>query len=371
MAGTSNSNLVTQAQGAGGAGTTVPTTAAPVTDISQIPTGAQIYAGGGINQTERRKSSLAPEDQGPGGGTQLYNVRTPNQNLSVEQYLNQFYTNIANNQQTLQQFATEAELAGLVKSGATQEELYAAWQKLVVQAYNHSINKQQVTPWDVLANSIPGGKQGSFNNNNGQSYLSGLTQAQIQDIATNAASKSSTNQTQKTSVDINYTDPDTARYLMNQAAMTLDGRQATNEEIANFTKLLNSNEAKFPKMTQSTETTSGTTDTTAGAAAGTGTGISETGAGSGGQTIVGYDQQGNPIYGPTDTSTTSSSTAKNVTDTNIMLGEADYTRYGREQLAEDAAKAAPDYGAYQAGAVYFQDFLNALKNPVGNVGSNQ
>lgn len=368
MAGTSNSNLTTQAQNASGAGAGA-AIAAPAQDVSQIPGGALIYMGGGTNQVGRRKSALAPEDQGPGGGTYTYNYRTPNDNQTVEQVLNEFYTQIANNQQTLQQFATEAELAGMVKSGATQEELYSAWQKLVVQAYNHTINKQQVSPWDVLANSVPGGKQGSFMNNQGQSYLQGLTAAQIQDIANNAVLKSSNNQTQKTSVDINYTDPDTARYLINQASQQLLGREATNAEIAAFTKGLNANEAKFPKMTQTTETTSGITDTTAGA--GAGTAISPTGAGSGGQTIVGYDQQGNPIYGPTDTATSSSSTAKNVTDTNIMLGEADYTRYGREQLAEDYAKQSPDYGAYQAGAVYFQDLLNALKNPVGNVGSNQ
>jgi hypothetical protein len=188
----------------------------------------------------------------------------------------------------------------------------------------------------------------------------------MQDIATKAAAKSSNNTTQKTAVDINYTDPDTARYLINQASQQLLGRQATNDEIAKYTHGLNSNEAKFPKMTQSTETTSGTTTSTTGA----GVPTPETGAGSGGQTIVGYDGSGNPIYGPTDTQTSSATTAKNVTDTNVMLGEADYTRYGREQLAQDYAKQAPDYGAYQAAGPLFQTFLNALKNPVSGVGSN-
>jgi hypothetical protein len=55
----------------------------------------------------------------------------------------------------------------------------------------------------------------------------------------------------------------------------------------------------------------------------------------------------------------------------VSLGEQDYTRYGREQLAEDAAKASPDYGAYQAAGPLFQAFLGALKGAVPGVGSNQ
>ena len=88
-----------------------------------------------------------------------------------------------------------------------------------------------------------------------------------------------------------------------------------------------------------------------------------------GQTVVGYDSAGNPIYGPTGT-TTNASTSGNTTDTVVSLGEADYTRYGREQLAADAARAAPDYGAYQAAGPLFQAFLGTLKGAVQGVGSN-
>jgi hypothetical protein len=73
--------------------------------------------------------------------------------------------------------------------------------------------------------------------------------------------------------------------------------------------------------------------------------------------------------GPTG-STTNTSTSGNSTDTVVSLGEADYTRYGREQLAQDAAKAAPDYGAYQAAGPLFQAFLGSLKGAVQGVGSN-
>lgn len=358
MAGGSNSTLLGQASNASGSGTSN-STLAPANDISGINPGFGIYVGGGTTTTHMGTQK---------GGTDVLPLSqtSPTSTETVTQLLNDFYTQIANNQQALQQFATEVELAGMVKSGATQEELYAAWQKLIVQSYNHSINGQDVSPWDVLANSIPGGKQGSFSNNQGYNYLTGITSQQLQDIASNAASKSTNNTTQKTSVDINYTDPDTARYLANQAYQQMDGRQATNAEIAAFTRGLNANEAKFPKMSQTTETTSGSTSSVTGS----GTTVAPTGAGSGGQTIVGYDNSGNPIYGPTDTSNTSTSTAKNVTDTNIMLGEADYTRYGREQLAQDYAKSAPDYGAYQAAGPLFQTFLNALKAPVSNIGSN-
>jgi hypothetical protein len=359
--GSGNANLVNQAANSSGLGST--TSAAPVNDITQVPTGSLIYAGGnattpGVNMRNRGLNQTA--DQA---------TTTPTNNRTLEQWETYFYTNIAGSQTNLQQFATEAELAGMVSSGATQEQLYAAWQKLLVQAYNHAVSGQQVSPWDVLANSIPGANQGSFKQDAGEKYLNSLTSQQIQDIASKVAAKSSDNTTQKTTVDINYTDPDTARYLINQASQQLLGREATNQEIAAYTKTLNSNEAKFPKMTQSTETTSGTTTTATGAGTAP---ISQTGEGtsSGGETIVGYDASGNPMYGPTDSSTSSASTAKNVTDTNISLGEADYTRYGREQLAEDAAKSAPDYGAYQAAGPLFQTFLNALKNPVSGVGSN-
>lgn len=361
--GSSNSNLITQAQNSSGG--TTGTNPTPVNDITQIPAGATMYLNGGQTNTTTYMGAHGPE---------TLNTPTNATTTTVTYWLNAFYNTISNSPTILQQFSTEAQLAGLVGTSANVSQLYSAWQKLIVQAYNHNINGQDLTPWDILANSIPGTSAGTYQNNAGFIAMTSMTSQQAAEIASKAASTNKTTTTQSTETDINYTDPDTARYVLNQASQTLLGRQATNAEVSAFTKNLNSNEAMFPKMSQDTKTsdtatnsatTPGNTGTTDAAAANNGT----TEVGAQGQTVVGYDSAGNPIYGPTGTTTTGSSTG-NSTDTVVSLGEADYTRYGREQLAEDAAKAAPDYGAYQAAGPLFQAFLGTLKGAVSGVGSN-
>ncbi len=372
-ADTSNANAIAQAQAAAGT-STGSTTLAPVNDISQIPTGAQMYLSGDVATPSQGRgkpsagegpgySGTGPSGKTPQGYTSNPDVNTYKQQQTVEQWLNTFYTTVSADPNLLRQFSTEAQLAGLTGPNANVAQLYSAWQKLIVQAYNHDINGQDITPWDVLANSIPGVNQGTYKSNTGYQAMTSMTSQQAADIAAKAASKNKDVTTQSTTTDINYTDPDTARFVLNQASQTLLGRQATNAEVSSFTKQLNSNEALFPKMTQDTKSTQTGTDTTTTP----GTGTSD--LGTQGQTVVGYDSSGNPIMGPTG-STTNTSTSGNSTDTVVSLGEADYTRYGREQLAQDAAKAAPDYGAYQAAVPLFQAFLGSLKGAVQGVGSN-
>jgi hypothetical protein len=358
MAGTdpnSVAGLTAQAQGTAGASPSqqLGGAATPVNDINSIAPGTAMYGGPG--------NVLGPENYGKGG----YTAPAPKgTQVTVNYWLNYFYSQIATSPQARQQFATEAELANLVGPNANVPQLYSAWQKLIVEAYNYGINKQDVTPWDILANSIPGTQAGTYTENNGQSAMQNMTSQQAADIAAKAAAQNTQKQTQGSEVDINYTDPDTARYVLNQASQQLLGRNATNAEIAKFTTNLNNDERLFPKMTQDTKTaaTSATSATTLGA------GTSDVGGQ--GQTIVSYDAQGNPVYGSADPTTTNTSTG-NTTDTVVSLGEQDYTRYGRQQLAEDAAKSSPDYGAYQAAGPLFQAFLGALKSAVPGVGSNQ
>ncbi len=385
MAGTSNSDLINQAStSVGGSSSTDPT---PVDDITDIPAGAQMYGSGGTPGTTNQQTTSSKGGKqltgGPGGvsgptvntiGGSSGTYTTAVQETTVTAWLNAFYTTISNSPSILQQFSTEAELAGLVGANANVAQLYSAWQKLIVQAYNHNINGQDLTPWDILANSIPGTTAGTYQHNAGYTAMTTMTAQQAAEIAAKASSTDKTTTTQATETDINYTDPDTARYVLNQASQQLLGRQATNAEVASFTKNLNANEAEFPKMSQDTKTTdTGTNSTTTPGndgttnAAAANSGTSEVGGQ--GQTVVGYDSAGNPIYGPTGTTQTTD-TSGNSTDTVVSLGEADYTRYGRTQLAEDAAMAAPDYGAYQAAGPLFQAFLGTLKGAVSGVGSN-
>ena len=242
MAGTSNANLVNQAQGTtGGTGATgAPLT--PANDISQVDPSYMMYFSGGLPGM--------PEQQGYGlHGTSGRNTATTATNqVSVSQWLNTFYTTISTNPTLLQQFSTEAQLAQLVGPNANISQLYSAWQKLIVQAYNHDINGQNITPWDVLGNSIPGSAIGSYKNNSGYQAMTSMTSQQAADLAAKAAQKNKDVTTQSTTTDINYTDPDTARYVLNQASQILLGRQATNAEASSFTKQLNQNEAMFPKM---------------------------------------------------------------------------------------------------------------------------
>jgi hypothetical protein len=348
--GLTNAQILAGAQGTSGVLDTGP--ASPVNDITQLPTNLMMYGGVTTGEATQPGNRLLKQEAG----------NTQTNQMSVAQWENTFYTEISSSPQLLQQFSTEAQLAQLVGPNANMSQLYSAWQKLIVQAYNHNINNQNLTPWDILGNSIPGEAQGTYTNNSGYEAMTSMTQQQAAEIAAKAASKDTNKATTASETDINYTDPDTARYVLNQASQQLLGRQATNAEVASFTKSLNSNEALFPKMTQDIKNTStdATTATTPGA-------TSEIGGQ--GQTVVGYDSAGNPIIGPTGTTASTSSTG-DTTDTVVSLGEQDYTRYGRQQLAEDAAKSSPDYGAYQAAGPLFQAFLGTLKGAVQGVGSN-
>jgi hypothetical protein len=385
---TPNSNLLAQAMAAAGTQSSSGTQPAPANDITQIPGGALIYAGGGVTSTKSQKRNTVQQPYSGGDAMRETNQKpsrpttnvtsntTALQTQSVEKWLNYFYTAIGNSPDNLRKFVTEASLAGLTNTNASQSQAYAAWQKLVVQSYNHTINGQQISPWDVLANSMPvnptgvgtkkgGGGAGSYANNSGQSYLQGLSNDQVNNLvqqAQNSAADAS-KKNSVTTVGINYTDPDTARYVLNQASTQLLGRAATNSEISTFTKNLNANEKNFPKKSTSTFTP-------APGSTGTGTGTSSTipEAGSTGTTVVGYDSSGNPIMGPT--STVGGTGSAPGTETTTSLGEADYTRYGRQQLAEDHAKAAPDYGSYQAAGPLFQAFLSALGPAVKGTGGN-
>lgn len=349
----SNANILGQAQNSDGTLSSTPAT--PITDISQLPLTYGMYAsGGGAPSGPKYVAGKANASAGDSGQEQT---------IPASQWMMQFYSSIANNPTALQQFATEAQLANLVGASANIPQLYSAWQKLIVEAYNYNISGQQMTPWDVLANSIPGVAAGTYKNNNGYSYVTGMTSAQAQQIAAKAAATATNKQTTSSEIDINYTDPDTARYVLNQASEQLLGRQATDAEVASFTKNLNADEANFPKMTQDIKSTEGSTLATTSPTATSDLGTT-------GQTVVGYDSEGNPIFGPTTADTTSTNSTGNTTDTVVSLGEQDYTRYGREQLAEDAAKSSPDYGAYQAAGPLMQAFLGTLKSAVSGVGSN-
>lgn len=355
----SNANLLAQAANSVGAQVINPT---PAADPSQLSPGATMYLDGG-GDVVPKEPRYVPGRSNPSTGAEAGGTAV--QTTTVAGWLNTFYQQIASESTSLQQFSTEAQLAGLVGANANVPQLYAAWSKLVTESYNYYINGQNLTPWDVLANSIPGTTVGQYKYNSGYDFVTGMTSQQAADLAAKAAAKDTNKTTTKSEVDINYTDPDTARYVLNQASQQLLGRTATNDEVANFTRTLNADEANFPKMTQDTQSTSGTTTSA------TAPGVSD--LGNQGQTVVGYDSAGNPIYGPTDSgvgSTTNTNTTGNTTDTVVSLGEQDYTRYGREQLAEDAAKAAPDYGAYQAAGPLFQAFLGTLKGAVPGVGSN-
>jgi len=369
---TSNSTLLQQAQAAAGSTVTGASTVAPATTITDVPAGATIYSGGGVTSPTgiANQSGIPFNNKANGTATSTSKVTTQ----TVEQWLNYFYTNIAGNATSLRQFVSEASLAGLVNTNASQEQAYAAWQKLVVQSYNHTINGQQISPWDVLANSIPvtptgtgtskgGGGSGSFSDNAGQSYLQGLTNSQVNSMVQEAQNAAASNSTKNsvTDVDINYTDPDTARYILNQTYQQYLGRAPSNAEISAFTKALNLNEKEFPKESTSTFTPApGTADS--------GTSIPVPESGSTGTTVVGYDSNGNPIMGPSTTVGDTNSAPG--TETTTSLGEQDYTRYGRQQLATDYAQANPSYGAYQAAGPLFQAFLAALKPAVSGVGSN-
>ena len=358
-----NSDVIGQSNAAGGAGPTTGGSNVPINDIAQLPPSAQMYSSGTDANNEQQLYGLSHRGAAPG-------AQEPKgvQYTTASYWMNYFYTQIASSPQALQRFTTEAQLAQLTGPSANVAQLYSAWQKLIVQAYNHNINGQDMTPWDILASSIPGVQAGSYTNNSGQAAMQNMTAAQAAAIASKAAAANTQKDTQTSEVDINYTDPDTARYVLNQASQQLLGRDATNTEIAAFTKNLNNDERLFPKMTQDTKSVSGST--TSATTPGQGVGASTSEAGAQGQVVVSYDSAGNPIYGPSDPTTTNTSN-QNTTNTVVSLGEQDYTRYGRQQLAEDAAKSAPDYGAYQAAGPLFQAFLGALKGAVPGVGSNQ
>lgn len=281
----------------------------------------------------------------------------------------------------MNKFRQLGALAGLNNMNANDTQLYQGWQTLVQQSANYATAGRKVSPWDVLANAIPGdplglgrgkkgggGGTGDFSDNAGMDLLNKSPDQIAAQAAVAAQTKTSnpsfskvngglTQKQVNLTQTVDLTDPDTARYVLNVAEKALLGHEATPEQSKAFYDKLIGDEKARPKQAQSVFTPNG--DSTGGLP-----------LAASGNPAVSVDSNGNPVDAAGNIVTPNSAPPAQVngqtgTTETTTIGGDDYTRQGRTQEAEDFAKQQPDYGAYQAATTYMNAFLQAIGGPPG------
>lgn len=384
--------LLGQAQnGQSGTGATPATPSAPVSGTITTRSGSDpVYVA--TTAGKAAKAAKSPvEDRGAiAKGKVAGTPATPASDTfnTVDGALADFYTW---DRAKLNKFRQLGALAGLNNMNANDQQLYSSWQTLVSQSANYATAGRKVSPWDVLANSIPnnplgigtgknggGGGTGDFSNNAGMDLLNQADSkiaSAAQSKATAATTKSTTGSSSGTSTSVagvnggltqkqlnvatsvDYTDPNVARYVLNVAESTLLGRQATAEESKAFYAKLTADEKANPKVAQSVFTPDPNNPNAAVASAA-------------GNPAVSLDSNGNPVDAAGNIVTPNSAPAAQVnqqtgsTDT-TTVNQSDMLNQGREQEAQDFAKSQPDYGAYQAATTYMNAFMQAIGGPPG------
>lgn len=259
-------------------------------------------------QTVRGPGALSPykpspfRPQGPAmvkSGV-LKPVQEPDQVKPLSQALGEFYR--WTDQERAQWGSYLAQIGFIDPEDADDyTTLLKAWQEVVQEGANFTAAGKKADPWAVAR--ILAGTDNDPGNPGG-----GRTRAGRERGFTGSRTATSTNS------QVDLTDPETAKALVNSTLSKFLGRNASDEEINAFTATLNAAERANPAQAVTT-----TTDT--------------------------FDDG-------VQTGSTSSTT------TSGGLSAA-----GKAQTVEDSAMALPDYGAYQAATTYMNAFMNAIQAP--------
>lgn len=220
--------------------------------------------------------------------------------MSTSEAENQFYHW---DDQQVSKFRNALEVAGINVSKMDRQHLASRWAGLVRTSEKYTAAGKHISPWDVLNGNIRAAKKGGYSGvgggaGGGGSGGSGGSLAGLPKEIT------------KTSSAINYTDPNTARSIVNQTMQQMLGRNPTNAEIKKFTDALHSYEKSNPQVSkQQIDTATG---------------------------MVVADKSVNKQI----------------------------TQAGAAQMAQDETMKKKEYGSYQAATTYF----NALRSMVNSGG---
>lgn len=197
-------------------------------------------------------------------------------------------------------FIAQATVAGLMPQGAGQLEAVGVWTNLVNQAANYAAAGAQVTPFDILSTYIKG-SGGDWVKDGSGNFETNVRTGEKRYVGPQFET------THQTRVDL--TDPQTARAIATKIYQDLLGRNPGKGEIAGFATALSSAEGASPQ--QATTTTQ-------------------------------YDM----------------TTGKQINSNTVTAGGV--SEDAKALLAQDQAKANPEYGAVQAATTY----ANALESAV-------
>lgn len=197
-------------------------------------------------------------------------------------------------------FIAQAIVAGQMPMGSGQMEAATVWANLVRQAANYGAVGAQVTPFDVLATYIKG-SGGDWVKDGSGNFETNVRTGERRYVGPQFET------THQTRVDL--TDPQTARAIATKIYQDLLGRNPGKGEIAGFATALSSAEGASPQ--QATTTTQ-------------------------------YDM----------------TTGKQINSNTVTAGGV--SEDAKALLAQDQAKANPEYGAVQAATTY----ANALESAV-------
>jgi hypothetical protein len=195
----------------------------------------------------------------------------------------------------------------LFPNGWDQTYIQKQWSRAVMGSERELVqNGIRVSPLEMLEIMAGGGSPSKRGGSSGSGGGGGGGSAG------GSSSSTSTNTTRQ----VQLTNPDSARQLVNNALDTYLGRRATAEESQAFLKALNQHEQANPSMQTSTTVSAGTSD-------GKGNSVS---------------QSSSDVMGSGGTSSS--------------------------QFAEDWARAQEGSAEYQASTTYLDAFMQALQNPM-------
>ena len=146
------------------------------------------------------------------------------------------------------QFRNRLTLAGYKGDQMSRADLIASWGDLVKVSAGYGAKGQKIGPWELLSSRAGGGSGGGAT-----ASATGPGNNYAQNPQTGELAYIGPSQVTSQSRDVNYTDPDTARSIVNRTMQGFLGRDPTKSEIRDFTDALHQAEANNPLVTEKTE----------------------------------------------------------------------------------------------------------------------
>lgn len=228
----------------------------------------------------------------------------------------------------LNRLGAEAEKYGL--KAETLDDLMGVWETAVQYSANKYAVGSKRTPWEMIPLMAGAWRGDGSAADRSRALAESLNEPRTVTQTAHTAGRTVT----ETATQVDISNPEQSRALVQDVLSRALGRWATGEELAEFVGTLNTYQRENPSTSTRTTTTTPetTTQTTTESADGT--------------------------------SSESSTRTKGGESSSSVVNQQGATAEGAQQLLLESAMEQPDYGAYQASTTYYQALLGALAAPV-------